>query len=68
MLEYVENGSMHEVVKRFGQLPEALVQLYTTQVRRKMKGAARLKELLICFFVLTAPRYWMGCGFCTVKE
>ena len=32
VLEYVENGSMHDIIVKFGVLPEGLVQIYTTQI------------------------------------
>jgi serine/threonine protein kinase len=32
VMEYIENGSLTEVLKRFGLFPEPLVSLYTKQV------------------------------------
>ena len=32
VLEFVESGSMHDVIKKFGILAESLIQIYTRQV------------------------------------
>ena len=32
LLEYVEGGSLHDMLKKFGVFPESLVKLFTYQV------------------------------------
>ena len=34
VLEFAENGSLHDLVKRFGVFPESLVATYTRQILR----------------------------------
>jgi len=33
-MEFVENGSLSQIIKKFGRLSESLVGLYTLQVRK----------------------------------
>jgi serine/threonine protein kinase len=32
ILEYVDNGSLHDIIFKFGPLPECLVQFYAKQI------------------------------------
>lgn len=32
ILEFIENGSLYDIIKRFGNFPETLIQVYAKQV------------------------------------